>query len=211
MEKYNKIAIIGGTGKAGKYLIRQLIDKGFEIKVLLRNPGKMELSSPLIEKVPGDAANYESVYSLVQGCDAIISTLGQSKGENPIYSLSTSNIIKAMSHLNINRYIVITGLTIDTPFDKKSFKTKLISKLMKLSFPAVIADKQKEYSILSESNFDWTIVRLPLIEQTESTGTIKSSLLDCPGKKISSTDLACFLINQLSDDTFLRKSPFIAN
>ena len=30
-------------------------------------------------------------------------------------------------------------------------------------------------------------------------------------KKISTTDLACFLINQLSDDTFIRKSPFIAN
>ena len=82
---------------------------------------------------------------------------------------------------------------------------------MKLSFPAIIADKQKEYSILSESTLDWTIVRLPLIEQTDLKGTIKSSLNDCLGKKISSTDLACFLISQLSDDTFFKKSPFIAN
>ena len=211
MVKYNKIAIVGGTGKAGKYLVRQLVNQGFNIKVLLRNPNKMELSSHLIEKVTGNAANYEDVYSLVQGCDAIISTLGQSKGENPVHSLSTSNVIEAMNCLNISRCIVITGLTIDTPFDKKSFKTKLMSKIMKLSFPKIIADKQKEYSLLSESNLDWTIVRLPLIVQTELKGTIKSSLYDCPGKKISSTDLARFLINQLCDETFLRKTPFIAN
>ncbi|MDD2315647.1 MAG: NAD(P)H-binding protein [Proteiniphilum sp.] len=150
-------------------------------------------------------------YSLIQGCDAVISTLGQSKDETPIYSLSAMHIIKAMNALHVSRYIVITGLTIDTPFDKKSFSTKMLSRFMKLRFPAIIADKQKEYSLISESTLDWTIVRLPLIEQTELKGTIKSSLDDCPGKKISSTDLARFLISQLSDKTFVRKAPFIAN
>ncbi len=211
MEKLNKIAVIGGTGKAGKYLVKQLVNHGFKIKVLLRNPDKLTFSSPLIEKVKGDVANYEAVFSLIQGCNAVISTLGQSKGENPIHSLASSNIIKAMNSLDISRYIVITGLTIDTPFDKKRFKTKLLSAIMKLSFPAIIADKQKEYAVISGSTLNWTIVRLPLIEQTETKGSIKSSLNDCPGKKISTTDLACFLINQLSDDTFIRKSPFIAN
>ena len=45
MEKYNKIAVIGGTGKAGKYLVKQLVNQGFKIKVLLRNPDKLELSN----------------------------------------------------------------------------------------------------------------------------------------------------------------------
>jgi len=211
METNSKIAIIGGTGKAGKYLVKQLISQGYKLKVLLRNPDKLEFNSPLIEKVKGDVADYETVYSLVDGCNAVISTLGQTKGEKPVHSLASSNIIKAMNSLNINRYIVITGLTIDTPFDKKRCKTKLLSGIMRLSFPTVIADKQKEYSIISESTLHWTIVRLPRIEQTEASGAIKSSLTDCPGKKISSTDLACFLIKQLSDETFFKKSPFISN
>lgn len=211
MEKYNKIAVIGGTGKAGKYLLNQLVSQGFKVKILLRNPDKTELNSPLVEKITGNVLIYESVFSLVQDCDAVISTLGQTKGESPVFNQSARNIIQAMNSLNISRYIVITGLTIDTPFDKKSFRTRLLSKIMKISFPAIIADKQKEYSLLSESNLDWTIVRLPLIEQTNSKGTVKQSLTDCPGKKISATDLACFLIDQLADDQYIRKSPFIAN
>ncbi|HEY4786017.1 MAG TPA: NAD(P)H-binding protein, partial [Bacteroidales bacterium] len=137
MKKYNKIAVIGGTGKAGKYLVNQLVHQGYRVKALVRNPDKPELGDPLIETIKGDVTNYESVFSLIQECDAVISTLGQPKGEKPVHSVSASHIIKAMNALNIRRYIVITGLTIDTPFDKKSFKTKLLSKMIKLSYPAV--------------------------------------------------------------------------
>ncbi len=211
MEKNNKIAVIGGTGKAGKFLVKELVNQGFSIKILLRNSDKLKISSPLIEKVIGDVADFVTVYSLIQGCNAVISTLGQTQGEIPIHSLSALNIVKAMNSLDISRYIVITGLTIDTPFDKKGLRTTLLSKIMKLSYPAIIADKQKEYSLISESTLNWTIVRLPLIEETDEKRTIKSSLSDCPGKKIGTTDLACFLIDQLSDETFIKKSPFIAN
>jgi putative NADH-flavin reductase len=211
MEQLNKIAVIGGTGKAGKYLVNRLIDQDFKIKVLVRNPNKFNITNPLIEKVIGDVRNYESVYSLIEGCGSVISTLGQTRGENPIFSQATTNIVKAMNALNVKRYIVITGLTIDANHDKKSLKTKLLSKFMKLSFPAITADKQKEYDILTGSNLDWTVIRLPLIKQTEALGNIKIRLTDCPGKEISSTDLADFIINQLSDNRFIRKSPFISN
>ncbi len=40
---------------------------------------------------------------------------------------------------------------------------------------------------------------------------INVSLEDCPGDKISATNLALFLIEQLSTDKFLKQSPFIAN
>ncbi len=64
---------------------------------------------------------------------------------------------------------------------------------------------------MSQSKIDWTLVRLPLIEQTASENEISSGLEDCPGDKISATDLARFLIEQLSDETFIKKSPFIAS
>ncbi len=211
MEQYIKIAVIGGTGKAGSYLINQLVNKGYKLKVLVHNPAKSVIEGPLVEKVPGDVRNYESVYSLIKDCSSVISTLGQPEGESPVFSEAANNIIKAMNALNIRRYIMITGLTLNTSDDKKSFRTKLLSGVMKLCFPAIVADKQKEYSILSASNLDWTVVRLPMIEQSASIGSIKISATDCPGKKISATDLADFLIDQVSDVSYIRKSPFIAN
>ena len=91
MKPYKKIAVIGGTGKAGKYLINQLINQGYHIKALTRNPEKLRHDSSLIEKVTGDARNFETVFTLLQGCDAVISTIGPSKNEPDTCSIATGN------------------------------------------------------------------------------------------------------------------------
>lgn len=65
-----KIAVIGGTDKSGKYLIKQLIEQGFQLKILLRNPDNFKVESPLIEVIQGDVTNYNSVNILVEGCQA---------------------------------------------------------------------------------------------------------------------------------------------
>jgi len=209
--KQFKLAILGGTGKSGKYLVKELLNRGFQLRLLLRNPESFQLKSSFIEIVKGDARDYESVLSLVNGCDAVISTLGQPRGETSIFSQATRNVIRAMSQYKINRYVVITGLNVNTPSDKKGPKTKMATEWMKSNYPKTTLDKQVEFDILSKSDINWTLVRLPLIELTDEKRKVIISLEDCPGDKISATDLAYFLIDQLSSDTYIRKSPFIAN
>ena len=211
MQNKLKVAVIGGTGKSGKYLTQQLISQGLHFKMLIRDPEKFTIKSPLIEIIQGDARDYESIRLLIEGCQAVISTLGQPKGETPIFSQATTNVIRSMKECLIKRYILITGLNVDTPFDKKGTKTAFATEWMKTNYSQTTADKQTEWAVLSESDVDWTLVRLPLIELTNKTNRIEVSLEDCPGEKISAIDLANFLIGQLSDDRYLKKSPFIAN
>jgi len=213
MKQKIKIAIIGGTGKSGKYLVNQLINQGFQLKILLRNPNNFQLKSSLIEVIKGEVTNYNSIHSLIEDCQAVISTLGLGipASEPTIFSQSTTNVIKAMNECNVHRYIVTTGLNVDTPFDKKSSKTSFGTDWMKKTFPISTTDKQSEYDILVNSNIDWTLVRLPLIEQTDERNQVSVDLEDCTGDKISATDLAFFLIEQLSSKAFIKKSPFLSN
>jgi hypothetical protein len=64
---------------------------------------------------------------------------------------------------------------------------------------------------LSKSSVDWTLVRVPFIEFTDAMGSIVINMEDCLGNKVSSANIAAFLIKQLSDKTYFSKSPFIAN
>ena len=80
-----------------------------------------------------------------------------------------------------------------------------------MTFPTIHADRQKTYSILSTSDVNWTLIRVPFIEFTETKGETMVSLEDCRGNKISAIDIATFAIEQLIDDTYTKKSPFIAN
>ena len=214
MESNHKIAVIGGGGRTGKYLVSQLLEKGFHLKLLLRNPEKDTHSdSPQIEIIQGDVLDYDLVRELLSDCKAVISTVGQRKDEPLVASQATINILKAMkeSEPSLTRYILVVGLNIDVPSDKKSAETIAATDWMKSNFPDIHADKQKSFQILSESDTDWTLVRVPFIEFTEERREIGVSLEDSPGQRITAADIAGFLIGQLNDVSYLKKAPFISN
>ena len=206
-----KVAVLGGTGKAGKYLVKQLIQQNFQIKLLHRKPETLTINNPLIQVVQGDARDYIAIRNLLQGCNAVLSCLSQPVGERTIFSDATRNILKAMAAHNISRYITTAGLNVDTPIDAKSATTLFGTNWMKQNYPETTADRQLEYELLVASNIDWTMVRLPLIGQTDDTGEIVVSLQDCPSGNISATDLALFMIAQLSSDEYVKQAPFIGN
>lgn len=207
-----KIAFIGSTGKCGKYLLNHLLQKGFTCKLLLRNPQKANYLNALVDIVQGDVRDYSTVQQLIQDCNVVVSTLGQPAGEAaPIFSMATNNIIRAMQQCNIRRYIVITGLSVNTPGDKKSPAATHATDWMYQHYLLTTADKQTEFEELVNSTIDWTMVRLPLIEQTEQAPQINVNLYDCPGSAISATSLAHFITNQLFNGAYIRQAPFIAN
>jgi putative NADH-flavin reductase len=210
LTKY-KIAVLGGTGKSGSYLVKHLLNKQIPVKILHRNPEKLNIQNPLLEIVKGDARDPLAVELLLKDCQSVISTLGQPKGEASIFSDATRNVIRAMKLFQIKRYILTTGLNVDTPQDKKSDRTAAATEWMKINYPETTSDKQAEWEILNESDLDWTLVRLPLIELTENKNQISINQIDCAGEKISATSLANFLAEQLEDKSWYRQSPFISN
>lgn len=205
------IAVIGGTGKSGRYLVQKLLENNYSIKLLLRSPENSELQNPLIEIIKGDARDYHSITKLLEGCNVVVSTLGQPKEEKSIFSDATNNIIKAMEYYQIKRYVVTTGLSVNTFLDHKNEKIKMAADWMYQNYPETTTDKQREYEILAESNLYWTLVRLPLINLTDESFKTETSLQDCKGENISATDLGKFLVSQIDDETFIKKSPFLYN
>lgn len=209
MKSTIKIAVIGSTGKAGTFLIKELAKQQILHKTLVRN----SKDASNTETAKGNVTDYSSILSLLEGCDAVISMLGMGVSPNPtnIFTTSTGNIIRAMKECGIRRYIVITGLNVNTPFDNKGEKSKMGTEWMYTHFPETTKDKQEEYDMLAECDLDWTMIRLPMIIQTDDNPDINISTEDCPGDAISATSLAKFVINQVEEDTYLRKAPFIAN
>ncbi len=209
--KANKIAIIGGTGKSGQYLVQNLLEKGYSLKLLLRNPKNFTLQHPSIEIVQGDARDEKAIHQLIEGSNVVMSALGQPKGEKSIFSDATKNIVNAMSDYGIKRYIVTTGLSVNTAYDHKNERVKMATDWMYEHYPETTADKQKEYELLLGSNLNWTLVRLPLILLTKENFPTQTSLTDCKGEGISAADLAEFLASQIEDSEYIRKSPFLYN
>lgn len=209
--KTNKIAVIGGTGKSGHYLVQELLKNGYAMKLLLRTPENFTFESPFIEIIKGDARYFDAVDRLMTGCSAVISKIGQPAGEKSIFTDATKNIIQSMNFHGIKRYITIAGLNVDTPSDHKNHKVKTATEWMYRNYPKTTQDRQDEYEMLVNSNVDWTLVRLPLIISTSEHFKTEANLIDCKGEKISAADLSEFLVSQIDDRTFMKQSPFLYN
>ena len=211
MKQKIKIAVLGGGGRTGKYLVNNIIDRGFQIKLLLRKPEEFQIKSSLIEIIKGDATDPEAICNLVQGCQAVISTVGQRLGEPLVASQAVMNVLEAMDKFGLKRFISLAGLNVDTPFDRKSAETNLATEWMKANFPEIHADRQKAYAFLAECKLDWTLIRVPYIEFVDAAGELTVNLEDCPSGKINAGSLAIFMVDQLSDETYIRKAPFVAS
>jgi len=208
-----KIALIGATGKAGTYILKALLAQQFRVKALVRNLEKLQIHHASLEIVTGNVKEVETVHALIEGCDIVVSALGmgQPASEKTIFIQSTSNILTALKALDLKRYIVITGINVDSPADEKDAKTQFATKWMYDNYPVSTADRQKEYDLLTESDLDWTLIRLPLIIQTDEQSAIGTSLVNCDGEQINASNLAQFIIEQLGEKAFVKQAPFIWN
>lgn len=211
MESTNKIAILGANGKAGKILVNEALEKGYQVKILTRNSTNTEKINKNIETIIGDARNFSTIQDLLQGCSAVINAVGQPKNESYIFSTVTKHILEAMKESKIKRYILISGGSLNVTGDQKGIINKIGATLFKLFLPKMMQDKYKELQIIQNSGVDWTIVRLPFVIEGTGIGSIKESLVDMPGIKIQNGDIAPFVIKQINSDRYVGKCPFISN
>ena len=72
-----RVAIIGGTGFVGSYLIDELSHFGHSITLLVRPGSEIKIKdSNKVEMVTGDILDIESIRRLLQKCDAVIYNVG---------------------------------------------------------------------------------------------------------------------------------------
>src|SRR5690625_5231880 len=110
-----KIFLLGATGSTGYEILKRLAQDEHQIKVLVRNPAKLNLSeieqSNQIELIQGEVADLDKLTKLFAGSDVIISALGTGKDNNytEIYSQGGKNILSAMRTNGVHKLITITS------------------------------------------------------------------------------------------------------
>jgi hypothetical protein len=66
--------------------------------------------------------------------------------------------------------------------------------------------------LIRASDLDWTLVRVPMLTDAPPSGDVLVGYLGRGvGARISRTDMAAFILEQASDDTYLRQAPVISN
>jgi putative NADH-flavin reductase len=92
-----KIIVFGATGGTGRLVVQQAIQEGFQVTIVVREPGSFTIRNNRLEVVKGDVFQPHTFEKFITGKDAVICCLGIRKREpTTVYSEGVNNIIKAM-------------------------------------------------------------------------------------------------------------------
>lgn len=205
-----KLTIFGASSATGKQLLEKALSNGHEVTAFVRDETRLGIAHPNLRVLCGDALKYEDVEAAVQGCEAVLSTLGP-KGKPAVMAAeSTRHILKAMEKHHVKRIILVSVAGIDVPQDRRG--KSLIDSLLKFVLRDVFVDRQNQLSVLASSNVDWVAVRVPRLTDEAAKGTVKAFFgKPSPAWKITRADLADFMLAQLSSDQWLKQAPIVSN
>ncbi len=132
-----RVTVTGGTGFLGSYLVRDLLAKGANVRVLARPSARADwLAAAGVDIVPGDLRDPESIARAVRGAD-IVYHLAAKVGSAPrkdyfeINVGGTDRLLKACAENGVGQFVYASSLAVygpmpegtrideSTPFDAK--------------------------------------------------------------------------------------------
>ncbi|HUH32337.1 MAG TPA: NAD(P)-dependent oxidoreductase [Daejeonella sp.] len=204
-----KIALIGASGFVGSAILKEAVERGHQVKAIVRNPEKVKQESESVSVTECDIMDTDQLAEVLKGSDAVISAYNPGWTNPAIYDdflKGAQSIQEAAKRSAVKRLIVVGGAgslflapgvqLIDTP-----------------EFPAEIkagASAARDYLdiLQKEDQLDWTFLS-PAIEMHPGTSGVRRGTyragLDNPvfdeqnRSVISVEDIAVALLDETED------------
>ncbi|WP_419926236.1 NAD(P)-dependent oxidoreductase [Candidatus Poriferisocius sp.] len=197
-----RVIVFGATGKTGRHILSRALEQGHEVTAFGRSVDRLDAESGL-RLSRGDVFDSDVVEKAVAGHDAVIVSLG-STGLRDRTTLAggTANIIDAACSGNIRRLVVVSAAGVGGSWAQIPWSSRLMFKTMLRN---VFADHQSQEALVERSSANWTIVRSAVLTDKPATGAVIAANTGAT-KRISRADLAGFLVEQLTDDSYIRQA-----
>lgn len=210
-----KISLFGATGSVGSECLKQCLDKGHQVTVLVRTPDKIppEIRSQ-ITLIQGDALNYNDVVSAIPtGTDAVLFAIGVDEKTSPknLCTDTTQNILTAMRDNGVPRLVWCGGGSNIVVEDKSNVGAKFVRWYAERFLAHRHYDKENQLALLNNNkDILWIGVRPLQMKAGPLTRQYRVGFDTFgPMSKISFADCAHCMIEQLTNDCWAHKAPII--
>jgi len=188
-----RVTVFGASGRTGRRVVEQGLDRGHEITAFARDASRLGTSHERLTIVEGDARGLEAVATAVRGGDAIISVLALMKAEDePEYSEVTRTIVEAAEREGVRR-IVVTANNHVLGDDEVAGEFAVHSR-----------EHRRNRETLKASGLDWTIVAAGWVVDEPGIGSYQA-VIDAKAakRKIAPADFASAVLDALERDDWI--------
>ncbi len=212
-----KVCIVGASGKLGRYMVRQALDRGHEVVCVCRprSVGKLDEFKGRVGIVPGATNDRDVIEKAVAGCDGVLVVLVPWGVQQ--YATGTAQAVLDFAQPGA-RLIFSCGWHITRdgqdvyPRSLRVF-VAVFGWLARLARFADLDDQVEACRRVFASETRWTVVRGSDLEEGESQGLpVWSRHVGDPVLKSNLTrrvDFALFMVAALESDDLVHEAPAI--
>ena len=212
-----RVCIVGASGKLGRYMVQQALDRNYEVVGVCRQQSleKLDTFKGRITLIPGATNDREVIKRAVAGCDGVLVVLVP----RGVHGYSTGTAQAVLDHAPAGARLVFScgwHITRDGQ-DVYPWKLKAIVKvfgpLARLARFADLDDQVEACRRVFASDARWTVVRGSDLEEGDSQGLpVWSRHVGDPIVKSNITrrvDFALFMVEALENDELIHEAPAI--
>ncbi|WP_019956101.1 NAD(P)-dependent oxidoreductase [Yoonia vestfoldensis] len=212
------IGIFGGTGQTGRHALHHALQLGYAVRVLARDPGKLNVQHDRLTVVQGDFENVAALRETVKGTTHVICCAGGSYGKGYDKGMMTRFIARLWPLLcaepSLKAFLFQSVFFAPEPDGSNPLILKLLAPPAAFFTGAseMLKDNGAVMRFLAANRSDTfgSIVTRPgkLVEKTGGVALVASRTPSFAA--ISFADLGAFTVGAVQDASLYGRYPFVA-
>ena len=207
-----KLLILGATGRLGRHLVTQALERGHDVTILVRHRSKVDLQHERLHIIEGDVTNNAVLGEAMREQNAVISAIGRGmsfKSEHLI-ERSVPGILVTMQTHGVRRLMFTSAMGVGASYRDAPVMAKLFFRTL---LRGIYADKAIGEQMIRNSALEWTIVQPVQLNDGPLTKNYRAaeSLPMSGMPQISRADTAHFVLDRLHDPSTIGKTLILAD
>ena len=207
-----KITIFGASGRTGQQLVRQALDKGDLVTAFIRRPDSLNLQHPNLKIITGSLDDKVKLQESIDGSDACLCVLGGNSLTRHAVDIiaGIDRIVTLMEECGVRRFVYLSSIGAGESRSYMPQPIRFFIADVMLRVP--LADHSANENRIAGSSLLWTVVRPGGLTDGPITGNLKhgSEKITLKGNvNISRANVASFMLEQLDNSTYIKKSVWL--
>jgi putative NADH-flavin reductase len=209
-----KLVVVGAGGRTGRLIVERALAAGHHVTAFVRRPDQMITRHERLSVTCGDVLDPDSLSEAVAGQEAVVSALGvKSRTTTTVFSAGITNVAKAMEFRDVRRILALSSAGLDIgphmPIAQRLIAEYIVERVMR----NIYLDLARMEDELETHHIDWTIVRATALTDGPANGRYRVALDGgvARPKRLSRSDLAAYVVDQLDNPETYRKKVMISN
>jgi uncharacterized protein YbjT (DUF2867 family) len=214
------LLVLGGSGRTGGHVLAQAAERGHRVRALVRDPSAVQAPAG-VELIQGTPAGLDDIRAAAKGAEAVISVLNNARASDnpwakpvspPMFMTGAArNTLTVMDEQGIRRIVLASTQGAGDDWARLNPLARALVTLSNIK--ASFADHTGVDQVVRASDVDWTLARAVALTDKPASGSLRAAEAGRarPGPRVNRADLACFLLDAVEKDTWIRAAPLVWN